>query len=78
MKSMKEVLKAFESMAKKNKNPQLMVSRQKVGEIFVGLSPKTLANLHSKGEGPPVYKKGRIAFYKISELVEFLTADQER
>jgi hypothetical protein len=77
MKSMKEVLKTFESMEKKNKNKPVMVARQKVGEIFVGLSPKTLANLHSKGEGPPVYKRGRLAFYKIDELTQFMTADEE-
>jgi hypothetical protein len=78
MESMVGMLERFERIAKRNQNRQLMVARQKVGEIFVGLSPKTLANLHSEGKGPPVYKKGRIAFYKISELAEYLTTDNSK
>jgi hypothetical protein len=76
MSELKEVLEKFERMAKKNKNQPLMVSRQKVPELFPGLSPKSLANWHSQGIGPPTYKKGRIVFYKVSELVGYLTDDE--
>jgi hypothetical protein len=64
-------------MEKKNHKQALMVSRQKVPELFPGLNPKTLANLESKGDGPPSFKRGRIRFYWVSDLINFITTDQK-
>ena len=41
-----------------NSHPEF-VSRQAVPKHFSGASPKTLANLNSKGLGPKPYKNGK-------------------
>lgn len=53
----------------------IMIARQRVGDYFPGLNPKTLANLNSKGEGPKPYIKngGRTAFYITTDIQEYLT-----
>lgn len=49
-----------------------MVARQRVGDYFDGLNPKTLANLNSQGRGPKPYKRGRIVFYDFAELGNYV------
>lgn len=59
---------------KKNKSDirPIMISRALVGDLFIGLSPKTLANLNSQGLGPTGYKVGgRKVFYLIDDLKEW-------
>lgn len=68
----------LEKLEKKGGNSPLMVSRQKVPEIFPGLNPKTLANLHSEGKGPKVYKRGKSVFYLVDDLVKYLTQDPQQ
>ena len=53
----------------KQKPQPIMVARQKVGEFFPGLSPKTLANWNSLGRGPKPHKFGRKVYYSFPELV---------
>jgi hypothetical protein len=53
-----------------SKTTPVMIARCRVEDFFPGLSPKTLANLNSKGEGPEVFKRGRKAFYRFDDLVE--------
>jgi len=48
----------------------IMIARSRVGDFFPGLSPKTLANLNSKGKGPAGFKYGRKIFYRFEDLVE--------
>ena len=51
----------------------LYVARAKVEKIFVGLKPRTLANLASLGQGPPYFKGGKICWYKVSDLEDWIT-----
>ena len=51
----------------------LMISRNRVPELFPGLNPKTLANMFSEGRGPRAYKVGRKIFYRVDELEDWLT-----
>ncbi len=51
----------------------LMIARQRVGDYFPGLNPKTLANLNSQGLGPTPYKpQDRVVFYKTEDLEEYV------
>ena len=59
-----------------NSHPEF-VARQAVPKHFSGASPKTLANLNSKGLGPKPYKNGRINFYKYKELLKYYTGEEE-
>ena len=54
-----------------NKIHPIMIARCRVEDYFPGLSPKTLANLNSKGKGPAGFKCGRKIFYRFEDLVEF-------
>jgi len=48
-------------------------ARQKVAEFFPGVvSPKTLANLASRGEGPPFIKTGRKIIYETQAFIAWL------
>jgi hypothetical protein len=38
---------------------------------FLGCSPKTLAHMRCRGEGPVFIKRGRV-FYYVSDLTEWL------
>jgi hypothetical protein len=72
--SEEEKVDAFENRMKEiTKKQPLMVSRQRVPELFPGLNPKTLANLESRGIGPPSFKRGRTRFYWVSDLIKFIT-----
>ncbi|RJR43512.1 MAG: hypothetical protein C4576_14220 [Desulfobacteraceae bacterium] len=42
-------------------------------ERFKGLSEKTLANLRSLGQGPRYYRRGRLIFYDVADIQEWLT-----
>ena len=50
-----------------------MIARTDVEDVIQGLKPKTLANLNSRGEGPPYYKIGHKVYYRMDELVEWAT-----
>lgn len=50
-----------------------MIARTDVEDIIKGLKPKTLANLNSRGEGPPYYKIGHKVYYRTDELIEWAT-----
>ncbi len=53
--------------------PSAFVARSEVGRFTGGIvSPKSLANLDSLGEGPPRLKVGGRVAYKALDLVEFL------
>lgn len=50
-----------------------LVKRSEVTEFSCGLlSPKTLANLAAKGEGPPCYHVSRYVVYEATELASWL------
>ena len=51
----------------------LMVARSKVGDLFPGLSPKSLANQLSEGLGPKAYRVGRKIYYRVEDLETYLT-----
>jgi len=72
---MEHVLEKLKQQIRRNKAKPLMISRQRVPDLFPGLSPKTLANLYSEGKGPKVYKRGKSVFYLVEDLVEYLTQD---
>jgi len=50
----------------------LYIARAKVEKIFIGLRPRTLANMASEGRGPPFFKNRGICWYKISDLEEWI------
>lgn len=56
--------------------PSAIVARHEVGKFSGGLlNPQTLANMSSKGEGPPKIKMGsRRVFYSVQDLVAWLRA----
>jgi predicted DNA-binding transcriptional regulator AlpA len=64
----------YEQMAEKW--PSAIVARREVFKFSGGLlNPRTLANLASRGEGPPQVKMGtQIVFYPVSDLVAWLRA----
>jgi hypothetical protein len=50
----------------------IMIARSLVEDLFIGLKPKTLANLNSLGLGPTGYKVGgQKVFYLIDDLKEW-------
>lgn len=52
-----------------------MIARKNVGRLLGGaISPKTLANLDSKGEGPERMKIGRTVVYPTAALLAWLAA----
>jgi hypothetical protein len=51
----------------------LMVARSKVGDLFPGLSPKSLANQLCEGRGPKAYRVGRKIYYRVEDLESYLT-----
>jgi hypothetical protein len=59
-------------MKKTTKLHPILIARQRVGDYFPGLSPKTLANLASQKKGPKAYKRDRIVFYDPTEVKNFL------
>ncbi len=64
----------FEQM--EEKWPSAIVTRKEVAKFSGGLlNARTLANLASRGEGPPQYKMGaQIVFYPVNSLVTWLRA----
>jgi len=53
----------------------IMVARSRVQELFPGLIPKTLANLNSLGKGPQGYKRGRLVFYRVESIEDYLLSN---
>lgn len=55
--------------------PSPIVSRTEIYKFSGGLlSPRTLANLDSLGDGPPRGRCGRKIFYPVDSLVAWLKA----
>ena len=52
----------------------IMVSRQEARKIFVGLCGQTLANLGARGEGPPYFRRGKICWYRVKDIEDWLTS----
>ena len=50
----------------------IMVARQEVAKIFIGLAPQTLANLAHEGSGPRYFRRGKICWYSVSEIEAWL------
>ena len=56
-----------------DKWPSSIVARRKVSDFTGGIiSKKYIANLDSKGEGPPSVKIGRQRAYPVSTLIAWL------
>lgn len=51
----------------------LYVARSKVDRLFVGLAPQTLANLAYEGAGPEYSRRGKICWYRVSDIEAWLT-----
>lgn len=62
---------------KAGKFKPIYISRTKVGELFLGLSGKTLANWNSEGKGPRPYYFGRKVFYKTTDLEKLITSNSK-
>jgi hypothetical protein len=61
----------FDKMAERWAAPGF--ARSEVGKVTGGMiSGKTLANLHSMGEGPPMMKVRGKAFYPMADFVPWL------
>ena len=55
-------------------SPPYAIARSQVEKFFLGLSPKTLANLASQKEGPRHFKVGRLVFYLFDDLKKYVTS----
>ena len=53
----------------------LMVARQEVEKIFVGLRPQTLANAATEGTGPAFHRRGKVWWYKVEDVMNWLTSN---
>lgn len=55
--------------------PSAIVSRDQIAKFTGGLiSPRSMANMDSLGQGPPRGRCGRKVFYPVDELVKWLAA----
>ena len=46
---------------------------ERLSDLFLGLSVKTLANLRSAGRGPRYFRRGRRIYYKVGDVRDWLT-----
>jgi hypothetical protein len=51
----------------------IMATRSELAKIFPGMSTQTWANLAYEKKGPRYYKRGKLAWYRIEEVEEYLT-----
>ena len=51
----------------------VMVTRQQLPKYFPGMAVRTWANMAHLKEGPRVYRKGKLAWYVVDEVVNYLT-----
>lgn len=59
----------------KAKWPSSVVTRSRVAELTGGiLAPGTMANLDSRGEGPPKVNIGRKSAYPLDQFIEWFKA----
>ena len=55
-------------------NLPIAFARKEIDRLLPGvISPKTLANLSSQGDGPPAYHQGRTVFYNRDAFLEWLS-----
>ena len=54
----------------------VFIARTRIEDLFKGLKPKTLANLASQGRGPRFFKKGRLCFYRVSEIEAYIMENE--
>ena len=65
------ILEVFQKMA--DAWPSGAVARQEVPQFSGGIySPGYLANLDSRGEGPPAFRCGRKIIYPKAQLIEWM------
>ena len=58
-------------MAETKPTPEF-VARHLIEDYFPGLSPKTLANKNSLGQGPTPHKRDRKVFYLFREVCNYV------
>jgi hypothetical protein len=50
-----------------------MVTRQELPKLFPGMTARTWANLAHLKQGPKFYRKGKLAWYVVDDVIEYLT-----
>ena len=67
-------MSTFDFYKLKERWPSAIVARTEIKRFSGGLiSPKTMANLDSKGEGPPSIRLCRKIGYPVDSLITWLT-----
>lgn len=68
---MKNIIFDFQLLAKNWPAP--IVARSEIAKFTGGLiNPRTVANLDSKGTGPPRFRVGRKVAYPVDTFIEWL------
>ncbi len=54
-------------------NPRpVMVTRQELPKLFPGMTARTWANLAHEKKGPKFYRVGKLAWYVVSDVIDYL------
>ena len=51
----------------------IMVTRQELPKLFPGMTARTWANLAHEKKGPRFYRIGKLAWYVVDDVIEYLT-----
>ena len=51
----------------------IMVTRQELPKLFPGLTARTWANMAHEKKGPKFYRIGKLTWYVVDEVFEYLT-----
>jgi len=51
----------------------VMVTRQELPKLFPGMAVRTWANMAHEKTGPRFYRVGKLAWYAVDDVIEYLT-----
>ncbi len=51
----------------------VMVTRQELPKLFPGMTARTWANLAHLKQGPKYHRRGKLTWYVVDDVIEYLT-----
>jgi len=51
----------------------IMVTRQELPKLFLGMTARTWANMAHEKKGPKFYRIGKLTWYMVTDVIEYLT-----
>lgn len=51
----------------------ILVTRQALPKLFPGMTARTWANMAHEKKGPKFYRIGKLAWYVVADVIEYLT-----